>query len=489
MPPSPLGMPTEGELLVLAQDQAALIRVQERRIEAQERHIEVLSARVLELEARLGGNSRNSSRSPSSDGPAKPRVRSLRKSSGRAPGGQEGHRGSRLGRVGCPDTVVWHYPTVCQGCGGQLGVGGEVAGARGRQVFELPEIKALVTEHRSVKTVCGCGRTNWGVWPVGVNAPTQYGPRLRAAVLYLYQAQFLSKDRAARACSQLFGVPISAGSVANFQDMAHRELDGFAQAVKQAARAAGVLGCDETGIRVAGRNHWLHVARTATLTVFDADPKRGAEAIRRAGVLPGFEGTLVRDALASYDMFPGVAGHQLCAVHLIRELRAVSEFLAAHPQYARPDGWDWARQIADGLWQIKAARDDDPGRVCPSDALARGRHLILSAALVASRGDCSPPGALGAKHLALAKRVATRIEDYLRFATDPEVPFDNNASERDIRMAKIRMKVSGGLRTTAGADRFARMRSYLSTTAKNSINAFDALTRVFTYTTWQPQPT
>jgi hypothetical protein len=481
-------MPTEGELFALAKDQAALIRVQERRIEAQERHIEALSARVLELEARLAGNSRNSSRPPSSDGPAKPKPapRSLRKRSGKPPGGQHGHDGSTLGQVGCPDEVAWHYPAVCDGCGAELG--GEVAGTRRRQVFELPGIKALVTEHRSVRVVCGCGRANWGAWPAGVNAPAQYGPRLRAAVLYLYQGQFLSKDRTARACSELFGVPISAGSVSNFQDMAHRELAGFGEAVKQAARAAGVLGCDETGIRVAGSNHWLHVARTGGTTVFDADPKRGAEAMMRAGVLPGFTGVLVRDALASYDTFADVGAHQLCGVHLVRELRAVSEFLAAHPEHARPAGWDWAGQVADALWRIKASRDD-AGGVCPAAVLAEGRHLILSAALIASRGGCSPPGPLGAKHVALARRVANRVDDYLRFAADPDVPFDNNASERDIRMAKIRMKVSGGLRTAAGADQFARMRSYLSTTAKNSIDAMDALTRVFTHCAWLPQPT
>jgi hypothetical protein len=199
-------------------------------------------------------------------------------------------------------------------------------------------------------------------------------------------------------------------------------------------------------------------------------------------VLPAYKGVVVRDALASYDQF-GDADQQLCGAHLLRDLQAVTDFLAAHPEHAGPLGWDWADQAAGALLAVKRARDRSPDRVCPPDELARQRHLLFSAAQIAAGAGPSPPGPLGRKHSALARRIVNRQDDYLRFAEDPRIPFDNNGSERDLRMAKLRMKVSGGLRTAEGADQFARIRSYLSTAAKNGVDAFDALTRVFT---WQP---
>jgi hypothetical protein len=467
--------------LALARDQAAAIEAQERRIAAMAFHVEALEGRVMALEARLAGNSRNSSRPPSSDGPGKPapKPRSLRKRSGRAPGAQKGHKGAALERVADPDVVVEHRPAECGACGEPLDPSAAVSRWVVRQVFELPVVRAVVTEHRAGTVVCGCGRQTAAGVPAGVGAPAVYGPRLRAAVLYLYQAQFLSRGRAAAAASELFGVPLSAGSVSNFQAVAHDELAGFGERVKLAARQAAVVGCDETGVRVAGANQWLHVARTDNATVLEVDPKRGAGAMRRVGVLPGFEGVVVRDALASYDLFKD-AGQQLCGAHLLRELQAVTDFLAAHPEQAGPLGWDWAGQAARALLAVKHARDHSPGRVCPPEVLARQRHRMFSAAQIAAAGEPSPPGR---KHAALARRIVNRQDDYLRFAEDPQVPFDNNGSERDLRMAKLRMKVSGGLRTAEGANQFARIRSYLSTAAKNGVNAFDALTRVFT---WQP---
>ncbi|MDR1190003.1 MAG: IS66 family transposase [Bifidobacteriaceae bacterium] len=468
-------MPTYDDLLRLAAAQASMI--------------DALRARVMELEDRLGGNSKNSSRPPSTAGPGRPKPspKSLRKRSGRAPGGQRGHEGSTLSQVADPDVVVEHRPGVCDGCGEELPADAEGMGWRARQVFELPPVRPVVTEHRAVLVSCGCGHATWGGWPVEATAPACYGPRARAVALYLYQGQFLARGRTARAMGELFSAPMSAGTVANFQEAAHRELEGF-EAAADAVAVASAAGFDETGIRVGGENWWLHVARTGEATALAAHAKRGAEAMREIGILPRFRGVAVRDALASYDTFDGM-GHQLCGAHLLRDLVAVTEFLEAHVEYAGASGWVWSDQAAWSLLQVKAACDRSPDGLCPPGLLESHRHLMFSAAQVVLSGGLSPPGAVGAKHMAVARRIVGRLDDYLRFAATPGVGFDNNGAERDFRMAKVRMKVSGGLRSAAGAAQFARMRAYLSSCAKNRIGELDALVRAFTGDPWLPAAT
>jgi hypothetical protein len=188
--------------------------------------------------------------------------------------------------------------------------------------------------------------------------------------------------------------------------------------------------------------------------------------------------------LASYDAVAPDADHALCGAHLLRELNAASEFFAAHPEYLPPTGWDWAAQVAWALLDVKTACEKDPAGVCLPEVLARARRLIVSAGVIAQHEGLSPPGVVGRAHRALARRASGRVDDYLRFGTDPRVAFDNNGAERDLRMAKLRMKVSGGFRTWRGADRFARLRSYTATAAKNGVNPHDAIMRLFTYNPW-----
>jgi hypothetical protein len=404
-------MPTYDDLLRLAAAQASMI--------------DALRVRVMELEDRLGGNSKNSSRPPSTDGPGRPRPspKSLRKRSGRPPGGQHGHEGSTLSQVADPDLVVEHRPDVCDGCGEKLPADAEASGWRARQVFELPPVRPVVTEHRTTLVSCGCGHATWGGWPAEASAPACYGPRARAVVLYLYQGQFLARGRTARAMEDLFSAPMSAGTVANFQEAAHRGLEGFEAAAADAVAVASVAGFDETGWRVAGANWWLHVARTDGVTALRAHVKRGAEAMREMGILPRFRGVAVRDALASYDTF-GDMGHQLCGAHLLRDLAAVTEFLDARPEYAGTSGWVWSDQAAWSLLQVKAACDRSGDGLCPPGLLESHRHLMFSAAQVAAMWDRSPPGQVGAKHRAVARRVVRRLDDYLRFAVTPGVGFD-----------------------------------------------------------------
>jgi transposase len=452
-----------------------------------EAHAELGRARerIAELEARLTKNSRNSSKPPSSEGLGKPapRPRSLRKKSGRRPGGQDGHEGRTLAQVARPDREVPHEPGCCGGCGAGL-AGRPVTGVERRQVFDLPPLSVKVTEHQLIERECGCGVRTKGAAPEGAEAPVQYGPRVAAIIIYLYIGQFLSKKRTAQALAELFGVPLSSGTVAGITARAAGRLSGFLERARKEIAASGVAGFDETGFRVEGRLHWVHCARTGKYTLLMVHPRRGALAIEAMGVLPSFTGVAVHDAWAPYDMYHG-ADHQLCCAHALRELQAVADLA--------PEGeWCWATQAAEALTQMQglAAEAIAQGRggVDPA-ALAAQIARYRSAALIGASQTAARSGALMKKHHALARRLLARQDDYLRFTQDQRVPPDNNGTERDIRMTKLKQKVSGCLRTLTGARQFCAIRSYLSTAAKHGLSFFDALVMLTEGQPWRPAAT
>ncbi len=238
--------------------------------------------RIAELEARLNQNPRNSSKPPSSEGLGKPAPRSLRKKSGRRPGGQDGHEGRTLAQVARPDREERHEPGCCGRCGAGL-AGRPVTGVERRQVFDLPPVKVKVIEHQLIERECGCGHRTKGAAPRGAEAPVQYGPRIAAIIIYLYIGQFLSKKRTAQALAELFGIPLSPGTVAGITARAAGKLDGFLERVRENITASPVAGSGETGFRVEGRLHWVHCARTGKYTLLMVHPRRGAEAIEAMG--------------------------------------------------------------------------------------------------------------------------------------------------------------------------------------------------------------
>ena len=438
--------------------------------------------RIAELEARLKQNSRNSSRPPSSEGLAKPAPRSLRRKSGRRPGGQAGHEGTTLAQVARPDREERHEPGCCGRCGAGL-AGRPVTGVERRQVFDLPPVKAEVTEHQLIERECRCGHRTKAAAPEGAEAPVQYGPRVAAIIVYLYIGQFLSKNRTAQTLAELFGIPLSSGTVAALTARAAGKLDGFLQQVREHITASPVAGFDETGFRVQGTLHWVHCARTGKYTLLMVHTRRGKEAIEAMGVLPSFAGVAVHDAWAPYDIYTG-ADHQLCCAHALRELQAVTDLA--------PEGeWCWATQAAEALTQMQrlAAEATVQGRdtVDPA-ALAAQIHSFRSAALIGASQTAARSGALMKKHNALARRLLNRQDDYLRFTHDWHVPPDNNGTERDIRMTKLRQKISGCLRTLTGARHFCAIRSYLSTAAKHGLSFIDALVMLTEGQPWMPAP-
>jgi transposase len=451
---------------------------------ALEARLYALEPRVRELEARMGLNSRNSSKPPSSDGPAKPIVKSLREKSGRSPGGQPGHEGITLRQVATPDRVERHWPHRCA-CGCDL-AGQPVTRVERYQVFDLPEPRMVVTEHQvNIKICPACEAECKGALPPEVSAaPVQYGPRVRALVVYLRVYQLLPYERLSALCHDAFGLPVSKATIEAAEVEADGHLQPFVEEVAAQLRAAPVAHVDETGFRVEGRTRWLHVVATPDLTLYHVHDKRGQEAMEAQGVLPRFTGRLVHDCWAPYFAYEDCT-HGLCGAHLLRELKFAHE----------EQGQAWAFEMSQWLLYmsgLRAARSDAPFSAegiaffeAQYEAiLARGAaELPHPPERVAGRGRLPK-----SKSANLHERLVKHRGAVLRFVHDPQVPFTNNLAEQSVRMAKVQQKISGCLRTLAGARRFARLRSYVSTLIKQHRHVLTHIANAIAGTPWIPHP-
>lgn len=449
-------------------DLIALLLAQEARHAAE---MAAMRARIAELERRLGLNSSNSGKPPSSDGLRKPvRVGSLRERSGKKPGGQKGHPGETLRRTETPDAVIDHYPLACTECGAVL-TETMATGHTARQVFDLPEPQPLiVTEHRAHDCRCAaCGAQTRAAFPDGVMAPVQYGQRIGAFVLYLLHYQLLPEKRLAMLMADLFDVRLATATITRISQDCAARFQGFVDAVRDQVAAAAVKHMDETGFRIGGKTQWLHIASTMLLTFYRVSAKRGS-------LLANVVGIVVHDHWHPYYTLKGVL-HALCNAHHLRELKALVEI----------EKEDWAQRMQRLL-----------RRACHAVNLARARDLPLKPELIAlikrrydaivadgltfherqpalpkARARGRPPRRVGHN---LLLRLNTRRADVLRFLTDPTVPFTNNLAERDGRMMKLRQKISGGFRSEQGAEDFATIRSLLSTARKQEWDLLQTLT-------------
>ena len=436
--------------------------------------IDELRARIADLERRLGLNSSNSGKPPSSDGLKKPvRVRSLREASGKKSGGQKGHKGETLRQVEAPDTTVDHFPKACAGCGEALNAA-MATGHVARQVFDLPEPQPLVvTEHRAHSCCCAaCGKQTRAAFPEGVGAPAQYGVRMAAFVLYLLHCQFLPEKRLAALMADLHGVKISVATIAGMSRSCAERLQGFAGAVRDLVASAAVKHMDETGFRIGGRTQWLHVACTTALTFYRVCARRGS-------LLQKVIGIVVHDHWKPYYTMTGVV-HALCNAHHLRELKALVEI----------EKEDWARRMQRILrlacHAANQARQQDvplkPGLIAQFersyDAIIT-QGMIFHEAQPALNAAGGKTGRRGPRPRRtghnLLLRLSTRKQDVLRFLSDPSVPFTNNDAERDGRMMKLRQKISGGFRCMQGAADFATIRSVLSTARKQGWDLLETL--------------
>ena len=437
-------------------------------------------ARLGALERRLGLNSTNSGKPPSSDGLNKPpagkdkrrRTSSLREKSGRKPGGQKGHKGETLRQVAEPDTTADYFPEACRHCGLAL-TPAMAIGYGARQVFDLPEPRPLVvTEHRAHRCRCGrCGGQTRASFPKGVTAPVQYGARTTAMVVYLAHYQLLPEDRLGALMKDLFGVALVPATIARMGQSRVERVQGFVDAVCDLVKSAPVKHMDETGFRIGGRTQWLHIASTALLTFYRVSARRGS-------LLAGVVGTIVHDHWKPYFTMQGVL-HALCNAHHLRELKALIEIEKEH----------WALKMQRLLRRAchaanlarKRGRPPKPRLIA---RIKRRFEAIVTAAIAFHEAQpplAPPPGPRKRRGRPkrrpghnLALRLQAHKEDTLRFLIDPAVPFTNNQAEQDGRMMKLKQKISGGFRSQEGAEDFAVIRSFISTARKQDWNVISA---------------
>ncbi|MDH6579555.1 IS66 family transposase [Kitasatospora sp. MAP5-34] len=447
-----------------------------------------LRAENAELKRRLGMNSKNSSKPPSSDGLARPA--SLRKPSGRGPGKPRGTAGGSLMQVDAPDAVEVHTPQECRGCAGDLALA-EVVSLERRQVFDLPEIRLRVTEQRIEHRRCVCGQVTAAAPPNAPAAPAQYGPQLKSLALYLLTRQHLPYERCAELLADVLGADVATATLLGWAGQAADAVAEHTEAVRQQLVECEVVGFDETGTRVAGRTCWVHTACTRSLTLYLVHAKRGVQAFEAMGVLPYFTGVAVHDGWKPYKTYTDVA-HALCNAHHLRELAAVVENVPD----GRPETWagDLATLLVDTWDEVKAIRAAHPHStgftVDTLERLARYEEIVAAGRTSHPARAPGEPRRKRSKAANLLDRLDTERDQVLRFAFDWRVPFDNNTSEQAIRMAKIQQKVTGGWRTALGAERYFTVRGYLSTAAKQGHNLLDAIARLFDPRgAWIPVPT
>ncbi|MEC5215051.1 transposase [Polaromonas sp. CG_9.5] len=442
--------------------------------------------RIGQLEGRLKLNSRNSSKPPSSDGLAKPAPKSLRLKGQRPVGGQKGHEGNTLRQRAQVDEVINHpSSTACPDCQGPW-VQHEVIDRR--QVFELPVLRAQVTEHRLIRSSCRCGAVHEGCWPSGVNAPAQYGPRAKALVVHLNQYHLVPLERTCGLMHDIFNLPLSQASVLAFNSQAALALGPTVAAIGQAVQAAAVVHADETGIRIEGKLHWLHCLVTGSLSWLGHHAKRGHEAFEALGLLAGVRGTLVHDGLVGYR--PLVCAHSLCNAHHLRELTFV------HEQSADKAFNGWAQEMKTLLVQA----NEEVKQAGAPLALERQGWFEAQWERLLECGEAFHPEVKfdgyaqskrgrhkQSKEFNLLRRLRVYRQDVWRFMTHEGVPFTNNLAEQALRMSKVRQKVSGCFRTDAGASTFFTIRSYLATLRKQRACLFECLVSTFRGQPVQPR--
>ena len=430
--------------------------------------------------------SHNSSLPPSLDLPWRkvPRTRSLRKKTGLQPGGQFGHRGATLRQVAQPDQVIMHTPETCTNCGAQLHHSTPTVSVR-RQVFDLLEGRMKVIEHRAETRRCpACRAMTKAKFPDTVRAPVQYGQGVLSRSVYLHLYQLLPVARTSETMRDLFACHISVATIQRAARVSSAKLVNTEQRIKAAIRDSAVIGADETGLRVAGSAAYIHVARTDGLTHYAYDGRRGKAAMDETGILPQFRGTLVRDGFSSYKWYEQCR-HSLCNAHLLRDLVFVEESSPAQKVWTSPFA-KLLLKIKDTVAQAKTDAEVELSAQTKNDFLRRYDQLVKRADRLnppqprsKDEGDTAKKPATQLTPRRLINRLQKRRDEVLRFMADTSVPFDNNGSERDLRMVKLQQKISGCFRTPTGARNFCRVRSYLSTARKQGHSLLSALVRVF----------
>jgi transposase len=434
--------------------------------------IEEQAKKIAELEARLNQNSKNSSKPPSSDGFKKPQ--SLRKPSGKKAGGQMGHDGSGLKLMAKPDSYIYYEPDNCVNCPNARACKAIKTAGETRYEMDI-NIEMKTTAHQVITIKCPLSAEELtGRFPENISGTMQYGVNLEALAVSLNTIGMVSINRTHEILSGVFGIPISTGTISSMVTECAGKVAGTVNEIKEAIIEKPLIHSDETGVRVDKKTLWAHTASTDDLTYIEVQPSRGREGIDAIGILLVFLGTVIHDCWASYFLYSAIR-HGLCNAHLLRELTAVKENTKQ----------TWAQELIDLLLEMKKVKETliSQDRLYSSHYwLRRFNHTydkILSEAL--SQNPVLKPSAVKrgktkrGKTGSLVDRLILHKDKYLLFFTDFNVPFDNNQAERDIRMFKVKQKVSGCFRTIEGANDFAVIMSFVGTARKRGLSAFTSI--------------
>ncbi len=466
----PLKLPTEAEIRIAARQGedavVALVFVT----------FGKLAERIQQLEDQVARNSNNSSKPPSSDGLAK-KPKSLRHKSGKKSGGQPGHPGSTLKAVANPDHIEVHAVKRCRHCQASLETVSVVEYEK-RQVFDVPPVQVEVTEYQAEIKACPiCHQTTVGEFPPGVSQPVQYGERIKAQMVYFNQQHHVPLERTTEIIEDLYDQSVSEGTIVEACAQVAKQVRSVNQACKEELQATtGAAHFDETGGRVEKKLWWVHVVCTNLLTYYTVHRNRGCKALDEIGIFPVFKGTALHDSYRSYFQYDAVC-NALCNAHHLRDLIFILE------QYHQT----WAEEMKALLLEIKdavEAAQPDRDKLFPAQiADFETRYDTIVAAGLQVNALPKPDEPLPKKrgkpkqHPAknLVDHFQLRKQETLAFMYDFKVPFDNNQAERDLRMVKLKQKVSGCFRSEDGAKAFCQIRSYISTARKNGQRVLDVL--------------
>ena len=430
-----------------------------------------------ELKNRLGLNSTNSSKPPSSDGYNKPQPKSRRTTSNKKAGAQKGHTGKGL-KLNLPvSKTIIHTVDECT-CGLCLaGIKGKIVG--GANVIDIPPIKPTIIEHLVEQKICLCGKVHTGKLPENIYSGQQYGENIKVLTAILLNFGFVSIDRIHRIFNDFLNIPISTGTICRVQkDLANKSDDAYSF-IKSQLLNTHVVNADETGIRVDSKTWWAHNLSNEILTYVEPHKNRGGIAIEAIGIIPKLKNSvLIHDCWSSYFKYKNCL-HGLCNIHLTREMTAVTE------QY----GQIWSREMQDLIFKIKAEKDllISKGEVSlPQNVLdcyyEKYNEIIKigiseNPVVVKPNTKCGRPKK--SKPLLLLERFIKYNDEILHFARNFIVPFGNNQAEQDVRMIKVKQKVSGCFRTIEGAHDFFKLYSVISTGRKNGESATNVLRAIF----------
>jgi transposase len=437
--------------------------------------IDELTQIIKGLKEKLGMNSRNSSKPPSSDSLDKPAPKSLRKASGKKAGGQEGHPGKHLMTTVEPDEVIHHMPSFCGACSHRNICIKHATVEETRQIIDAV-VTVHVTAHKVLSLGCPLDGLRYkGEFPLDIKATVQYGQNLQALVVALNTIGAVSVQRTHEIISSVFNIPLSTGTVSNMVERCASGLKGVVELIRRKMVTETIVHCDETGTRVDGKTMWVHNASNPEYTYLTISGKRGREGMDSGGILPEFTGIAVHDCWAPYFGYPHLT-HALCCAHLLRELIGVEE---NHPEQT------WALFFKRLLLEMKAAKEKalerGEGQLSRYylDKFDRLYDLIVEEAYHSNpqvkTGERKRGRKKKGKVLSLVERLSVYKDSICLFIKDIVVPFDNNQAERDIRMIKTKTKVSGCFRSIEGAKDYLTIMSYIGTAKKHGINPYEAI--------------